>query len=108
MKQHWFSDSTKEAFLKDLTGSLLEVGWHVRGKYGPLACITSVVGATKMLLWFPTIPQDIYPLMKDRSLVPHVSHQTHGLLYSLTFSVIFNVVDIMFAFLRLNLVKYDL
>ena len=67
-------DSSKEAFLKDLTGSLLKVGWHVRGKYGPLCCVTSVVGATKMLDWFPRIPQDIYPLMKDRCLVPHVSH----------------------------------
>jgi len=68
-----FLDSTKDAFLKDLTGSLLKVGWHVRGKYGPLGCITTVVGAMRMLLWFPNIPQDIFPLMRDRGLVPHVS-----------------------------------
>ncbi|XP_068682323.1 tRNA (32-2'-O)-methyltransferase regulator THADA-like isoform X3 [Montipora foliosa] len=59
-------------FLRDLTASLLKVGWHVRGKYGPLGCMASVLRATKMLLWFPNIPQDVFPLMKDRGLVPHV------------------------------------
>ena len=49
------------------------MGWHVRGKYGPLGCMASIVGATKMLLWFPTIPQELFPFMKERGLVPHVS-----------------------------------
>lgn len=69
------SDSTKDTFLKDLATSLLEVSCHVRGKYGPLCCITSAVGATKMLLWFPKLPHGVFPLMKDRCLVPHVSDQ---------------------------------
>ncbi|XP_022790978.1 thyroid adenoma-associated protein homolog isoform X3 [Stylophora pistillata] len=65
------ADSSKEDFLQDLAASLLNVSWHVRGKYGPLCCITSVVGATKMLRWFPSIPQDMFPLMSDRNLAPH-------------------------------------
>lgn len=67
------SDSTKDTFLKDLATSLLKVSCHVRGKYGPLCCITAVVGATKMLLWFPKLPYEMFPLMKDRYLVSHVS-----------------------------------
>ena len=67
-------DSSKEDFLQDLTGSLLKISCHVRGKYGPLCCITSVVGATKMLNWFPNIPCDMFPLMSDRCLAPHVSN----------------------------------
>lgn len=70
---YFFSDSVGDTFLKDLIGSLLKVGWHVRGKYGPLGCMASIVGATKMLLWFPTIPQELFPFMKERGLVPHVS-----------------------------------
>ncbi|KAJ7373357.1 hypothetical protein OS493_012949 [Desmophyllum pertusum] len=75
VKMHFIaaqSDSNKDTFLKDLTASLLKVSWHVRGKYGPLCCITSVVGATKMLLWFPKIPHDMFPLMRDRCLAPHI------------------------------------
>lgn len=70
---YFFLDSVGDIFLKDLIGSLLEAGWHVRGKYGPLGCMASIVGATKMLLWFPSIPQDLFPFMKERGLVPHVS-----------------------------------
>lgn len=66
-------DCTKDTFLKDLTASLLKVNCHVKGKYGPLCCITAVVGATKMLEWFPKLPHDMFTLMKDRCLVPHVS-----------------------------------
>ncbi|XP_078352490.1 tRNA (32-2'-O)-methyltransferase regulator THADA-like isoform X2 [Oculina patagonica] len=65
-------DSTKDTFLKDLTTSLLKVSCHVRGKYGPLCCIAAVVGATKMLHWFPNLPYEMFPLMKDRYLVSHV------------------------------------
>ena len=28
-----------------------------------------------MLLWFPKLPHDIFPLMKDRFLVSHVSNR---------------------------------
>ncbi len=73
MVLNFLSDSTKDTFLKDLTTSLLKVSCHVRGKYGPLCCIAAVVGATKMLHWFPNLPYEMFPLMKDRYLVSHVS-----------------------------------
>ncbi|XP_015774921.1 PREDICTED: thyroid adenoma-associated protein-like [Acropora digitifera] len=72
VRMHLIVDSVGDTFLKDLIGSLLKVGWHVRGKYGPLGCMASIVGATKMLLWFPTIPQELFPFMKERGLVPHI------------------------------------
>lgn len=67
-----FSEPSADDFLKSLTGKLIEVGWHSRGIYGPLCCLTSAVGAKSMLGWYPCIPAQVMNVLKDRMTAPHV------------------------------------
>ncbi|XP_031550253.1 thyroid adenoma-associated protein homolog [Actinia tenebrosa] len=65
-------EPSADDFLKNLTGKLIEVGWHSRGIYGPLCCLTSAVGAKTMLGWYPCIPVQVINVLKDRIIAPHV------------------------------------
>ncbi|KAK3745523.1 hypothetical protein QZH41_009923, partial [Actinostola sp. cb2023] len=65
-------EPSSDNFLKNLTGKLLEVGWHRRGIYGPLCCLASIMGAKCLLGWHPCIPAQVMGVLKDPITAPHV------------------------------------
>ncbi|XP_060042928.1 tRNA (32-2'-O)-methyltransferase regulator THADA isoform X2 [Erinaceus europaeus] len=62
-----------EGFISELTQSLLQLEWHIRGKYMGLACLVAHVGVDPVLAVAHTIPSQILEVMGDQALVPYAS-----------------------------------
>ncbi|XP_034857567.1 thyroid adenoma-associated protein isoform X4 [Mirounga leonina] len=62
-----------DRFICDLTESLLQLEWHVKGKYACLGCLVDYVGIGHILALAKTIPSQILEVMGDQSLVPYAS-----------------------------------
>ncbi|XP_072031670.1 tRNA (32-2'-O)-methyltransferase regulator THADA-like [Amphiura filiformis] len=64
-------DSTKDPFLLSLLQDLMAASWHIRGKYGPLGCLTQHLGAEKILELYPTIHHTVLDMLGEQTLVPY-------------------------------------
>ncbi|EDO39110.1 predicted protein, partial [Nematostella vectensis] len=62
---------TEDRFLECLAELLIDQDWHVRGKYGPLCCIASVLGAKCILGRHPGLPSKVLAAMNDKNIAPH-------------------------------------
>ncbi|XP_006882382.1 PREDICTED: thyroid adenoma-associated protein [Elephantulus edwardii] len=80
------ADLDDDPFLLGLTQSLLQLEWHVKGKYICLGCLVECMGIERILAVDKTIPSQILEVMGDQSLVPYASdlletmfknHKTH-------------------------------
>ncbi len=58
------------SLLQDLVG----VSWHIRGKYGPLGCLTQQLGAEKILGLYPDLHDTVLNMLGEQNLVPYVSY----------------------------------
>ncbi|XP_029377385.1 thyroid adenoma-associated protein isoform X2 [Echeneis naucrates] len=67
------SDPTKDSYITELTHSLLELEWHMRGKYGSLGCLVELYGAGYLLSIQPQLPSCLLGLMGDQTLAPYAS-----------------------------------
>ncbi|XP_045436651.1 thyroid adenoma-associated protein isoform X3 [Pipistrellus kuhlii] len=80
------SDLAADHFIFELTESLLQLEWHIKGKYICLGCLVDCIGTEHILALAKTIPSQILEVMGDQSLVPYASdlleamfknHKTH-------------------------------
>jgi len=62
-----------DPYVSGLTRGLLELEWHMRGKYGSLGCLVELWGAGHLLGVQPQLPSQLLGLMGDQSLAPHAS-----------------------------------
>lgn len=62
-----------DRFICDLTENLLQLEWHVKGKYACLGCLVDYMGIGHILALAKTIPSQILEVMGDQSLVPYAS-----------------------------------
>lgn len=67
------ADSVSDPFLLGLTGNLLQLEWHIKGKYICLGCLVESIGVERILAVDKTIPSQILEVMGDQSLVPYAS-----------------------------------
>ncbi|KAM3863138.1 thyroid adenoma-associated protein [Diretmus argenteus] len=67
------SDPAKDAYITELTQSLLGLEWHMRGKYGSLGCLVELLGAGYLLDTQPQLPSRLLGLMDDQTLAPYAS-----------------------------------
>ncbi|XP_041645448.1 thyroid adenoma-associated protein isoform X2 [Cheilinus undulatus] len=65
------SDPSKDLYITQLTHSLLELEWHMRGKYGSLGCLVELYGARFLLEISPQLPSRLLGLMGDQTLAPY-------------------------------------
>ncbi|XP_057703664.1 thyroid adenoma-associated protein [Corythoichthys intestinalis] len=74
---HRFTNSTSEAnpdsCIIELTERLLQLEWHMRGKYGALGCLVELYGAKYLLEIQPQLPSCLLNLMSDQTLAPYAS-----------------------------------
>ncbi|KAM9187654.1 tRNA (32-2'-O)-methyltransferase regulator THADA isoform 3-T3 [Dugong dugon] len=80
------ADLVTDPFFWGLTVSLLQLEWHVKGKYTCLGCLVECTGIEHILTVDKTIPSQILEVMGEQSLVPYASdlletmfknHKTH-------------------------------
>ncbi|XP_004753020.1 thyroid adenoma-associated protein isoform X3 [Mustela putorius furo] len=62
-----------DRFICDLTENILQLEWHVKGKYACLGCLVDYIGIGHILALAKTIPSQILEVMGDQSLVPYAS-----------------------------------
>ncbi|XP_040594648.1 thyroid adenoma-associated protein [Mesocricetus auratus] len=67
------ADSVTDPFFLELTKSLLQLEWHIKGKYACLGCLVESIGVEHILSIDKTIPSQILDVMGDQSLVPYAS-----------------------------------
>ncbi|XP_051031141.1 thyroid adenoma-associated protein [Phodopus roborovskii] len=67
------ADAVTEPFFLELTKSLLQLEWHIKGKYACLGCLVECIGVEHILSVDRTIPSQILEVMGDQSLVPYAS-----------------------------------
>ncbi|XP_006839467.1 PREDICTED: thyroid adenoma-associated protein [Chrysochloris asiatica] len=67
------TDLVTDPFFLGLTESLLQLEWHVKGKYMCLGCLVECIGIERILAVEKTIPSQILDVMGDQSLVPYAS-----------------------------------
>ncbi|XP_066234487.1 tRNA (32-2'-O)-methyltransferase regulator THADA isoform X1 [Saccopteryx leptura] len=67
------SDLAADRFISELTESLLQLEWHIKGKYIGLGSLVDCVGVEHILALAKTIPLQILDVMGDQSLVPYAS-----------------------------------
>ncbi|XP_058523993.1 thyroid adenoma-associated protein [Ochotona princeps] len=67
------ADSVSDPFFSGLTGNLLQLEWHIKGKYICLGCLVESIGVQHILAVDKTIPSQILEVMGDQSLVPYAS-----------------------------------
>ncbi|KAK2823947.1 hypothetical protein Q5P01_021122 [Channa striata] len=67
------SDPSKDPYITEMTQSLLQLEWHMRGKYGSLGCLVELYGARYLLNIQPQLPSCLLDLMDDQSLAPYAS-----------------------------------
>lgn len=67
------ADLVTDSFFLELTKSLLQLEWHIKGKYACLGCLVESIGIEHILSIDKTIPSQILEVMGDQSLVPYAS-----------------------------------
>ncbi|XP_023367895.1 thyroid adenoma-associated protein isoform X1 [Otolemur garnettii] len=67
------TDLVTDPFFLELTESLLQLEWHIKGKYTSLCCLVECIGIERILAVDKTIPSQILEVMGDQSLVPYAS-----------------------------------
>ncbi|XP_062934463.1 tRNA (32-2'-O)-methyltransferase regulator THADA isoform X2 [Cynocephalus volans] len=67
------ADSVTDPFFLELTNRLLQLEWHIKGKYTCLDCLVDCLGIEHILAVDKTIPSQILAVMGDQSLVPYAS-----------------------------------
>ncbi|XP_072533812.1 thyroid adenoma-associated protein [Salminus brasiliensis] len=76
------ADPTSDPYVTQLTQSLLALEWHVKGKYGALACLAELLGAEYLLKLSATLPSRLLGLMGDQTLAPYASELLERLFVS--------------------------
>ncbi|KAL6487447.1 hypothetical protein MHYP_G00040730 [Metynnis hypsauchen] len=76
------ADPTSDPYVTELAQSLLALEWHVKGKYGALACLTDHLGAECLLRLDATLPSRLLGLMGDQTLAPYASELLERLFVS--------------------------
>ena len=76
------ADPTSDPYVTELAQSLLALEWHVKGKYGALACLTDHLGAEYLLKLDATLPFRLLGLMGDQTLAPYASELLERLFVS--------------------------
>ncbi|XP_028620946.1 thyroid adenoma-associated protein [Grammomys surdaster] len=66
-------DLVTDPFFLELTKSLLQLEWHIKGKYACLGYLVESLGIEHILAIDKTIPSQILEVMGDQSLVPYAS-----------------------------------
>uniref|UniRef100_A0AAV2JLB0 tRNA (32-2'-O)-methyltransferase regulator THADA n=1 Tax=Knipowitschia caucasica TaxID=637954 RepID=A0AAV2JLB0_KNICA len=66
-------DPRTDPYISALTQSLLQLEWHMRGKYGSLSCLVELHGAGFLLELQPQLPSSLLGLMGDQTLAPYAS-----------------------------------
>lgn len=67
------SDPTSDPYISQLTRDLLALEWHMKGKYGTLACLVEHMGAEYLLELDGGLPSRLLGLMGDQTLAPYAS-----------------------------------
>ncbi|XP_056128449.1 thyroid adenoma-associated protein isoform X2 [Rhinichthys klamathensis goyatoka] len=67
------SDPTTDPYISQLTRDLLALEWHMKGKYGTLACLVEHLGADYLLKLDGGLPSRLLGLMGDQTLAPYAS-----------------------------------
>ncbi|XP_051772571.1 thyroid adenoma-associated protein isoform X1 [Ctenopharyngodon idella] len=67
------SDPTSDPYISQLTRDLLALEWHMKGKYGTLACLVEHLGAEYLLKLDGGLPSRLLGLMGDQTLAPYSS-----------------------------------
>ncbi|GAB1301371.1 Thyroid adenoma-associated protein homolog [Apodemus speciosus] len=67
------ADLVTDPFFLELTKSLMQLEWHIKGKYACLGCLVERLGIEHILAIDKTIPSQILEVMGDQSLVPYAS-----------------------------------
>ncbi|XP_052042448.1 thyroid adenoma-associated protein isoform X2 [Apodemus sylvaticus] len=67
------ADLVTDPFFLELTKSLLQLEWQIKGKYACLGCLVESLGIEHILAIDKTIPSQILEVMGDQSLVPYAS-----------------------------------
>nr|XP_057906277.1 thyroid adenoma-associated protein [Doryrhamphus excisus]XP_057906286.1 thyroid adenoma-associated protein [Doryrhamphus excisus] len=67
------SDSAPDGYVLELVQRLLQLEWHMRGKYGALGCLVDIYGAGHLLELQPQLPSCLLDLMSDQTLAPYAS-----------------------------------
>ncbi|XP_049337727.1 thyroid adenoma-associated protein isoform X1 [Astyanax mexicanus] len=76
------TDPTRDPYVTQLTQSLLALEWHVKGKYGALACLAEHLGAEYLLNLSAILPSRLLGLMGDQTLAPYASELLERLFVS--------------------------
>ncbi|KFM63105.1 Thyroid adenoma-associated protein-like protein, partial [Stegodyphus mimosarum] len=67
-------EACQSPLIKELTLFLLkELPYHNRGKYGLISCIVEIIGTEQILIWHPSLPEELYKALTEVSLVTHIS-----------------------------------
>ncbi|XP_035387280.1 thyroid adenoma-associated protein isoform X1 [Electrophorus electricus] len=75
-------DPAGDPYITQLTRSMLALEWHVKGKYGSLACLAEHVGAEYLLQLDAGLPPRLLGLMGDQSLAPYAGELLERLFVS--------------------------
>ncbi|XP_065153408.1 thyroid adenoma-associated protein isoform X1 [Paramisgurnus dabryanus] len=67
------SDPTADPYIAQLTRDLLALEWHMKGKYGTLACLVEHLGAEHLLRLDGGLSSRLLGLMGDQTLAPYAS-----------------------------------
>jgi hypothetical protein len=67
------ADLVTDPYFLELTKSLLQLEWHIKGKYTCLGCLVEYIGIEHILAIDKSIPSQILEVMGDQSLVPYAS-----------------------------------
>nr|XP_014345311.1 PREDICTED: thyroid adenoma-associated protein [Latimeria chalumnae] len=77
LKIHWIavagSKVIPDPFFLSLTKKLLDLEWHIKGKYASLACLVEYLGVDSILSVERTFPSQILGVMGEQSLAPYAS-----------------------------------
>ncbi|XP_066534782.1 thyroid adenoma-associated protein isoform X2 [Hoplias malabaricus] len=76
------TDPTHDPYVTQLTQGLLALEWHVKGKYGALACLSEHLGAEYILKLDASLPSRLLGLMGDQTLAPYSSELLERLFVS--------------------------
>lgn len=67
------SEPTSDPYITRLTRDLLALEWHMKGKYGTLACLVEHLGAEHLLNLDAGLSSKLLGLMGDQTLAPYAS-----------------------------------
>ena len=80
------TDPGSSEFLAQEVRRLIELGWHVKGKYGPLCCIVDLVGPHVLLQQRPDLPAILLNSLAEQTLASYV--RTHFILHTNVFAFV--------------------